>query len=560
MIKVFLALITTPTPSFIFTFIAYGTNHFILVKTYFINNLFKSCPIKMNAQENNGNILTGNGQVQTHGQVQSQSQSQSQFGGGQAQSQSEQVQSEQDKPYEVQCSSTSKAVQMLKKNKVRGEIKLVDKKEEDPLESIRRFNLINEDAKKSYDTYVAKTKQRGKDMKNLMREAEAKYHLDLDQSKDIDVDSDPLSGYTNKDLGSDKIKDSGSDTDSSIDFTTSKPKTYKFKCKECNEELILKNYNRHIQSLKHKKNERLYNRNKIIESANEDGIKVTNEDIERKLDEQYSELDGIKFCDSCDMYLDNNTAFRKHVSTLKHRNNARLVNGEIVKNGSKFDCAICKKSLSQYSVDQHLKTKIYLDNVNPRRGFTDGKDKDIDKDITKDNTVDGYCTICNNIYNNKNEHNESDEHKENVNQKKLVDGQWRDKANELGLDHNMKHNQIIITSSNYEDPKFLNILVSLHNIHPHIQFNTFDVVKYTKPTDDKLEENEFTFRLMTRQHNGAHDLDLLNGELESRMQEQEMNQSGWSMKRFIKRTMYIRRSYSSGGCDTEIPFTSRYIL
>ena len=98
----------------------------------------------------------------------------------------------------------------------------------------------------------------------------------------------------------------------------------------------------------------------------------------------------------------------------------------------------------------------------------------------------------------------------------------------------MKHNQIIITSGNYEDPKFLNILESLHNIHPYIKFNTFDVVKYTKPTDDKLEENEFTFRLLTRQYNGAHDLDLLNGELETRMQEQEMNQSGWSMHRLVK--------------------------
>ena len=89
----------------------------------------------------------------------------------------------------------------------------------------------------------------------------------------------------------------------------------------------------------------------------------------------------------------------------------------------------------------------------------------------------------------------------------------------------MKHNQIIITSSDYEDPKFLNILESLHNIHPHIKFNTFDVVKYTKPTDDKLEENEFTFRLMTRQYNGPNDLDMLNSELETIMQEQEMNQS-----------------------------------
>ena len=83
---------------------------------------------------------------------------------------------------------------------VRGEIKLVDKKEEDSLESIRRFNLINEDAKKSYDEYVAKTKQRGEDMKSLMREAEAKYHPDLDQSKDIDVDSDPLSGLSVKNV------------------------------------------------------------------------------------------------------------------------------------------------------------------------------------------------------------------------------------------------------------------------------------------------------------------------------------------------------------------------
>ena len=55
----------------------------------------------------------------------------------------------------------------------------------------------------------------------------------------------------------------------------------------------------------------------------------------------------------------------------------------------------------------------------------------------------------------------------------------------------------MITSSNYEDIKFLNVLGEMYNIHPNIQFNTFDAVKYTKLTDDKLEENEFTFRLMT---------------------------------------------------------------
>ena len=57
----------------------------------------------------------------------------------------------------------------------------------------------------------------------------------------------------------------------------------------------------------------------------------------------------------------------------------------------------------------------------------------------------------------------------------------------------MKHNQIIVTSTDYEDPRFLEALEALHNIHPHIKFNTFDVVPYTKPTDDKLEENDFTF-------------------------------------------------------------------
>ena len=59
----------------------------------------------------------------------------------------------------------------------------------------------------------------------------------------------------------------------------------------------------------------------------------------------------------------------------------------------------------------------------------------------------------------------------------------------------------MITSNNYEDIKFLNLLEAMYNIHPHIKFNTFDVVKYAKPTDDKLEENEFTIRLTTRQCN-----------------------------------------------------------
>ena len=155
---------------------------------------------------------------------------------------------------------------------------------------------------------------------------------------------------------------------------------------------------------------------------------------------------------------------------------------------------------------------------------------------------------------------ESDEHKENDKQRKLTDCKWRDKINELGLDHDMKYNQIMISSSDYEDTRFSEVLEASYNIHPHIKFNTFDVVSYTKPTDEQLEENEFTYRLMTRQYNGSYDLDLLNGELKSRMQEQEMNQSGGIMKRFVKSSMYIHRYYPIGGCTTKVPFTSRYIL
>ena len=196
------------------------------------------------------------------------------------------------------------------------------------------------------------------------------------------------------------------------------------------------------------------------------------------------------------MYLENSTAYNKHVTTLKHKNNLRLNDGEIIKNEDRFECITCNTSLSQYSVEQHFKSKMHLDNV---EGIT--------KKITKESS--GYCDICNTRYNNKNEHIESVEHEENAKQKTLVDKKCRDKVNELGLDHNMKHNQIMITSSNYEDIKFLNVLEAMYNIHPHIKFNTFDVVRYTKYTDDNLEENEFTFRLMTRQYNGPHDLDML---------------------------------------------------
>ena len=230
-------------------------------------------------QDYTGYIQSTSEQAQSHGQVQSGSE-RAQFGSGQVQSGSEKAQS----------SSTSMVVKMLKnKNKPREEIKPVDKERqkielEKSLESIRRFNRVNEEIKESYDKQDAKLKQR-EDMRESLQKAEAKYFLDLD----------PRSGYTNKDLGYDKDKDKDvdsdkdkdSDLDSFEDFVyVQKPKTNRIRCEECDEQMTRKNYNRHIQSLKHKKNEQMYNKNKIIESANEDGIKVTNEDIEQKLDEQ----------------------------------------------------------------------------------------------------------------------------------------------------------------------------------------------------------------------------------------------------------------------------------
>ena len=180
----------------------------------------------MNVQENNGNILTGRGQVQ---------------------SQSEQAQSHGQAP----SSSTSMAVQIIKnKNKPREEIKPEDKERqkvelEKSLESIRRFNQINKEIKESHDKQVTKLKQREEDMRESLRKVEAKYYPDLDKDLGSDKFKD-LGSYKDKDLGSDKDKDVDSDknkdsyldSDSSDDFVyIQKPKTNKFKCEECNEEL-----------------------------------------------------------------------------------------------------------------------------------------------------------------------------------------------------------------------------------------------------------------------------------------------------------------------------------
>ena len=91
----------------------------------------------MNQQDYTGYIHCMSEQAQSHGQVHSGSE-------------------------KAQSSSTSMAVQMLKnKNNRREEIKPVDEERhkvelEKSLESIRRFNQINEEIKESYDKQDAK--------------------------------------------------------------------------------------------------------------------------------------------------------------------------------------------------------------------------------------------------------------------------------------------------------------------------------------------------------------------------------------------------------------------
>ena len=167
-----------------------------------------------------------------------------QFGGGLAQSSS------------GQSSSSDMAIQMLL-NKTKREVKnkSIGKEEqkreaEKALESIRIFNQINEEIKKSYDEQEA-------NMRESLLKAEANYLTDEDgeSSRDGEPSRD---GESSRDRDKDKDSDSDSskDSDSSDeDVYSKKPKTNSsfIRCEECNEELTQKKCGRHIQLLKHKK-------------------------------------------------------------------------------------------------------------------------------------------------------------------------------------------------------------------------------------------------------------------------------------------------------------------
>ena len=79
-----------------------------------------------------------------------------------------------------------------------------------------------------------------------------------------------------------------------------------------------------------------------------------------------------------------------------------------------------------------------------------------------------------------------------------------------------------LANTDYNDPVFVNTLHALHNFHPQFKLNTFDVVNYTKPTDQKTEADRFTIRLMTTRCNSPTDLDELNNELKTRRAKQRL--------------------------------------
>ena len=155
-----------------------------------------------------------------------------------------------------------------------------------------------------------------------------------------------------------------------------------------------------------------------------------------------------------------------------------------------------------------------------RRGFAD-EDEDENFNITK-----CYCKICNTRYINKDKQYKSDQHNDNVSERKFLKEELKMRVEDLGKNHLMGYNNTTFSSTDDNEPKNATVLQTLRNVHPNIEFFTFYFVKSTKPTDEKLEEHEFTWQDNMIPH--PLDLDELNNDLnevETRMEEQELNQS-----------------------------------
>ena len=63
-------------------------------------------------------------------------------------------------------------------------------------------------------------------------------------------------------------------------------------------------------------------------------------------------------------YLNGDNDYNRHVETLKQKNNVSVINGEVTKIGYRYECILSNVNLSQYSVENHFKTKIHLCKVN----------------------------------------------------------------------------------------------------------------------------------------------------------------------------------------------------
>ena len=49
-------------------------------------------------------------------------------------------------------------------------------------------------------------------------------------------------------------------------------------------------------------------------------------------------------------YLDNDIDYNRHVETLKHKTNVKMIDGEIIKNCDRYECITCKTSINQISI------------------------------------------------------------------------------------------------------------------------------------------------------------------------------------------------------------------
>ena len=145
----------------------------------------------------------------------------------------------------------------------------------------------------------------------------------------------------------------------------------------------------------------------------------------------------------------------EHLNTLQLKTNARILNGELVKDGDRYECVVCKSSLGKFSVEKQFTTKNHLDNVNnigKDEYITTNITKDISKDITEDITneitkdmkkdIASFCLICNTIYEIRNTHYNSIQHEEKVIERKLKEEIWKFIATELSLNHKMGFNSL----------------------------------------------------------------------------------------------------------------------